>query len=148
MRHHTKIIRFVKLDNERAKRPAVFLVALLSPILLAAVLPVIVHAIRESLVPGFYVICPFLIFTGIPCPFCGLTRSLLCLMHGEITQAFWYHPLGPVAWGGAVLLVTCTLSSLMFERSLTLKISRRWKAISLLAIVFLVWAGNVFLGHH
>src|SRR3972149_2262823 len=107
MRHHTKIIGFVKIENDETRRRAVLLVALLSPILLAGALPVIVHTIRESLVPRFYIFCPLLTYTGIPCPFCGLTRSLLCLLHGDVAQAFWYHPLGPVVWGGTALFVTC-----------------------------------------
>jgi hypothetical protein len=148
MGYHAKVVRFTKIENEGAGHRAALLMALSAPILLAIALPVIVHALREHFVPHFYIICPLLTFTGIPCPFCGLTRSLLCLLHGEVAQAFWYHPFGPVVWGGTALFAIRTLVSLMYQHNITLRIPRRLKPMSLLVIVLLIWAGNVFLGHH
>lgn len=37
--------------------------------------------------------CPFLWFTGIPCPGCGMTRAFLALVQGDFLAAFGYHPL-------------------------------------------------------
>jgi hypothetical protein len=34
--------------------------------------------------------------TGVPCPGCGLTRSLSCAARGKIDQSVRYHPMGPV----------------------------------------------------
>jgi uncharacterized protein DUF2752 len=48
-----------------------------------------------SLHPRFSV-CGFLWLTGRPCPFCGLTRAMSCLLKGEITQALAFHPLSPL----------------------------------------------------
>ena len=42
---------------------------------------------------------PFTILFGIPCPFCGMTRAFLCLLSGDLTTAFYYHPLWPVVLG-------------------------------------------------
>jgi hypothetical protein len=148
MGYHAKIVGFTKIENEAAGHRTALLVALSAPILLAIALPVIVHTLREHFIPQFYIICPLLTFTGIPCPFCGLTRSLLCLLHGEVAQAFWYHPFGPVVWGGTALFAIWTLGSFMFQHNFALKISRRVRPKVLLAIVFVVWVGNVFLGHH
>ncbi|WP_309714741.1 DUF2752 domain-containing protein [Armatimonas sp.] len=41
-------------------------------------------------------ICPIHALTHIPCPGCGISRSLVCTAHGELTRAFVLHPLGPV----------------------------------------------------
>jgi hypothetical protein len=38
--------------------------------------------------------CLFRALYGIPCPGCGLTRSLLALWHGDLRAAVLYHPLG------------------------------------------------------
>lgn len=46
------------------------------------------------------VTCPFRAVTGLPCPFCGMTHSLLALGRGSWGESVAYHPLGP-----AVLLV-------------------------------------------
>ncbi len=59
--------------------------------------------------PWFYV-CPFFEVTGIPCLFCGMTRSFMAMGGLDIGQAFIFHPLGPVLFMatvglGAVLAV-------------------------------------------
>ena len=41
-------------------------------------------------------LCPIRALTHIPCPGCGISRSLVCTAHGELTRAFILHPLGPV----------------------------------------------------
>ena len=33
--------------------------------------------------------------TGIPCPGCGLSRSLSCTVRGDLATAWNYHPFGP-----------------------------------------------------
>lgn len=49
--------------------------------------------------------CPMEIITGFPCPGCGMTRALLCVIIGQFGQAFRYNaciylwiPLG-LYWG-------------------------------------------------
>lgn len=37
--------------------------------------------------------CPVYKLLGIPCPTCGMTRSYLALLDGDIKLAFMYHPL-------------------------------------------------------
>lgn len=64
--------------------------------------------------------CPFLTLTGIPCPFCGLTRATVALGSGDFTAAFTYHPLAPLIlaltlWG-ALLLALGRLPSLASRR--------------------------------
>lgn len=40
--------------------------------------------------------CPFLSLTGLPCPGCGLTRSCISLLCGDLTGSLRYHALGPL----------------------------------------------------
>ncbi len=40
------------------------------------------------------VICPIRNITGYPCPSCGVTRSLISLITGDITEALFINPLG------------------------------------------------------
>jgi hypothetical protein len=39
---------------------------------------------------------PFKQLTGLPCPFCGMTRSGQSLLAGDLIRAFYYNALGPV----------------------------------------------------
>lgn len=39
-------------------------------------------------------ICMFRAYTGLPCPGCGLTRSLIAAAHGKIRRSFSLHRLG------------------------------------------------------
>ncbi|OPY01158.1 MAG: hypothetical protein A4E61_01753 [Syntrophorhabdus sp. PtaB.Bin184] len=38
------------------------------------------------------VFCPFELLTGIPCPGCGMTRAVLCLIAGNPSDALLYNP--------------------------------------------------------
>jgi Protein of unknown function (DUF2752) len=60
-----------------------------SILMLLAFLPLPLHP-RVSL-------CGFLWLTGRPCPFCGLTRALACLLKGDFALALNFHPLSPLA---------------------------------------------------
>jgi len=40
--------------------------------------------------------CTFKLVTGLPCPGCGLTRSLVAAAHGNWRQSVTYHRMGPV----------------------------------------------------
>ncbi len=37
--------------------------------------------------------CPLKFLTGISCAGCGMTRAYICLLHGDISGALYYHPL-------------------------------------------------------
>jgi hypothetical protein len=50
-----------------------------------------------------YTICMMRRVTGIPCPTCGMTRSLASLVKGHFSQSLDYHPFGIVVAG-----VLCT----------------------------------------
>lgn len=55
-------------------------------------------------------ICLLHRLTGLPCPGCGLTRSITSLTHGNFLQAQAYHPFGLIIW---LMFVALTLYSLM-----------------------------------
>jgi len=49
--------------------------------------------------------CPVLRICHIPCPGCGLTRSVKFLLLGDVTSSMRYHPLGAVAVVSGVVLL-------------------------------------------
>lgn len=45
--------------------------------------------------------CPFKMLTGLPCPGCGITKSIVFFYDGDLIKSFSYHLFGPI------LLVFC-----------------------------------------
>jgi len=42
------------------------------------------------------VACPFRSITGVPCPFCGLTRAVVAAAHGHLVTSLAFNPAGIV----------------------------------------------------
>lgn len=57
--------------------------------------------------------CPLRALTGIPCPGCFLTRAVAASLHGDLSTAVHWHPIGPVA---AVLLLLWSVLALQQKR--------------------------------
>jgi hypothetical protein len=51
--------------------------------------------------------CPMLTVTGVPCPMCGMTRSVGSLSVGDIDTSIRYQPFGMIAAlaGAAIILM-------------------------------------------
>src|SRR3982074_1850794 len=41
--------------------------------------------------------CPLRTLTGVPCPFCGMTRSVTAAVHGDLAHSLVLNPAGIVA---------------------------------------------------
>jgi hypothetical protein len=61
--------------------------------------------------------CVFKAFTGIPCPTCGTTRSLVHLAHGDILGSLILNPLFSLAMITALFLFFARSAVLPFNRS-------------------------------
>ncbi len=53
-------------------------------------------------------LCPLHALTGVPCPTCGMTRGLRCLLHGNVEAALLFNPLLILILVGLIIyLVYC-----------------------------------------
>jgi hypothetical protein len=43
--------------------------------------------------------CVFKSLSGLPCPFCGMTRSLSGWLAGDVQSGIFFHPLAPLVFG-------------------------------------------------
>src|SRR4051794_22012477 len=96
-------------------------------------------------------LCPFKVLTGLPCPGCGLTRSTVALLHGDLSTSLYFHPLGaPMV---AALMVLAVIDAWVWWRGSRAGAIRRpaswltervmltpapWVAIAALVLVWLV----------
>lgn len=55
-----------------------------------AVLMLLLYTVVVNLV--FHAFCPVVIFSGYPCPGCGITRAAVCLMTGRWKRAWQFNP--------------------------------------------------------
>src|SRR5205814_8759612 len=104
----------------------------------------VVGAILVAVISGYLGIgfpqCSFKRMTGLPCAFCGGTRSLRAIGHLHFTEAFWLNPLVAIS----ILLATiCAIISAFAPRRFERLISRakKWPLLFIaLALVTLNWA--------
>ncbi|MBO4906730.1 MAG: DUF2752 domain-containing protein [Bacteroidaceae bacterium] len=54
-------------------------------------------------------ICPYMRLFDIPCPGCGLTKSMVCLVDGRILKSLYYHPFGIIIYSVAVIVLFASL---------------------------------------
>jgi len=118
---------------------AVWLVTRPAPALLAALLLGLSILLP---VDGLGVdLCPFYSLTHLPCPGCGLTRSVTHLGHLQLHEAIALHPFGPVVYALAAFALLNTLLGARWRRAVeaTLtrdpKLAERVFALALLAFI-------------
>ncbi len=94
-------------------------------------------------------VCIFLNTTGLPCPGCGLTRSIVAAAHGKLGLSFSYHRLGPLILLYIILQFMFNLGYLMIPKwrpPLSRSVRVLHKGIILLAVLFLLnWIFTLFL---
>ena len=94
-------------------------------------------------------LCPFHALTGVPCPTCGMTRGIRCLLHGDPITAFLFNPLGMLILLGmalyllyVVIVITAKLPRLRWEKLPPNKASMLSLGCGLLIAVnwaYLIW---------
>jgi hypothetical protein len=96
--------------QERKNRWTIFSVALS--------IPAFLMLSRFGLTQEFWT-GPFFKLTGIPCPSCGLTRSLICLSQGDISSSLQYHGFGLVLTAIATVTIPYLLTELILNKNLS-----------------------------
>jgi hypothetical protein len=111
---------------------------------LAQATPAAVHVAGRELP----VICPSRLLFGVTCPGCGMTRSVLLTLGGDLRGALYVNPAGPVLVAALVLLaVQLILAARLPEGGTSVK--RRllpWASLygAVVACVMLIqWAGGL-----
>ena len=87
--------------------------------------------------------CPFFVFTGIPCPGCGMVRAVLALVTFRFAAAWQLHPLvyiaAPVGAAEVLYLAFPKLPAWKYPRGVV---------IAALCIFMSVWAVRLATGAH
>ena len=99
-------------------------------------------------------VCFFKRITGIPCPSCGSTRSVLSLLKGDIIGALFWNPFGFILMVILVISPVWILYDVISKKETLFQaytnsekfLQRKWVAISAILIVLLNWIWNIYKG--
>lgn len=85
------------------------------------------------LLPHPAVACPLRAATGIPCPFCGMTRAVVAAVHGHLGASLAFNPAG-------VVVLALALVALVRPAWLARLYAPAWV---LLLAVGMLWVWNI-----
>ena len=96
-------------------------------------------------------VCMFKSLTGIPCPACGATRSILALLHADFSNAFLINPLGFLLMAALIVLppwITADLlkrenSFFRFYCATEKKLTQKAIAFPAIALISANWIWNI-----
>ena len=91
----------------------------------ASSIPAFLIFSRGGLTQGLWT-CPFFKFTGIPCPSCGLTRSLISLSQGDFKTSLQYHSFGLVLTAIATVTIPYVLTELILNKKFSNPLLKRF----------------------
>jgi hypothetical protein len=96
-------------------------------------------------------LCGFLWLTGRPCPFCGMTRALACLLKGNLALALNFHPLSPLALTALLIVFFGGPCRLVWESTGWRTVPKEsfrffWAGLLLLFLAYGSW--RIYLGNH
>ena len=108
-----------------------------------ALLSVFVLALFPS--EGFDVIlCPMQNIFGLPCPACGITRSMSSLLSLDIWHSFRYHPLGIIVFAAIITAIIVNQSDFLYIR-----IYKKVSIYHLLIVSFIItWLSGLVIFNH
>jgi hypothetical protein len=70
-------------------------------------------------------LCPFRALTGHSCPGCGMTRSCVAMLHGDLWTSLSFHPLGWIVSLGLIYAGLKASGQLLLDRPLGVARSAR-----------------------
>ncbi len=88
-------------------------------------------------------LCTMKIVTGIGCPGCGMTRSVIASTHGRFREAIQWHALGPLVLTSMVGLLIATILGFRvpWSHPWTLRV-----LIGFVGVLFVYWVVRLFQG--
>ena len=88
--------------------------------------------------PAGIITCKFHQITGHSCPTCGLTRSLVALIHFHVKEAFQYHLFGPLVYVIFLVSFVALLTEIITGRKIGLEIKSSTIRV-IIGIFFSLW---------
>lgn len=109
------------------------------------------RVVSEGMEPG---VCLIKRVTGIPCPSCGTTRSVLSILHGDFYGALLWNPFGIIIVSVLLIGPLWVFFDILLRRDsfyqfyvrAEIFLRRKWIAIPAILLVLLNWIWNLIKG--
>ena len=92
-----------------------------------------------SMAFGIGLPCMFHLTTGMPCPGCGLTRSVMSLLRGNVQESLLFHPFGPPLFAALVVAIIVALLPTKPRTRIIRKIASIESKTALVMIMFVLF---------
>jgi hypothetical protein len=86
-------------------------------------------------------LCPIMRCLNIPCPGCGLTKSLVCLIKGDLYSSISYHPFGIIIEIITICVLLFSIKDIIYKSNTTDKLLNHpllWKILAIFFFIFYV----------
>lgn len=93
--------------------------------------------------------CMFRQLLHVPCPSCGVTTSLSCILHGQFIDSLRAHPLGFFFFAIMIIIMIASLIGIIKNYSWWRVLEKKWLHISVIygiSALFIVWLLRLILG--
>jgi hypothetical protein len=94
--------------------------------------------------------CAFKTITGLPCPTCGVTRTVIALSRGDLDRALFMNPLAAIACGAALLYLIYAAAVLALRlprfRPTVSVADARWLRVATVALLAINWLWLIATG--
>ena len=99
--------------------------------------------------------CLFRQVTGVPCPSCGTTHSVMAIIKGDFQEAIKNNPLGFIVFPVLMIIPFWILIDLIrrknsfyrFYGSTEKVIGRKWVAYPAICLLLVNWFVNIYIHH-
>jgi hypothetical protein len=91
--------------------------------------------------------CTLYTLAGVPCPACGMGRSMEAILTFDTAHMFYYNPSAPVLYATAFVLLVIILGLSIFNYRIKISPAayKFWYIPVILLLI--VWALNILFGH-
>ncbi len=91
-------------------------------------------------------LCAIKAATGVACPSCGITRSVVELAHGHLAESLAFHPLGPALCGALLAMLAYPFLPAGARARMFALTRGTSAAVACVAVIIATWLVRLWLG--
>lgn len=61
-------------------------------------------------------LCPLKLLSGVPCPSCGITKSMVYFYGGDVQKSLYYHIFGPLVTGFCIAVIAILTTEIITKK--------------------------------